>query len=74
MANNLFYIFESFLPEKAGSTLTVALYVYAKERGEFDIAFAIAVILMVLTFIINLSAKFAGKALRKRKENNGEYD
>ncbi len=68
MANNLFYIFESFLPEKAGSTLTVALYVYAKERGEFDIAFAIAVILMVLTFIINLSAKFAGKALRKRKE------
>ncbi len=68
MANNLFYIFESFLPEKAGSTLTVALYVYAKERGEFDIAFAIAVILMVLTFIINLSAKLAGKALRKRKE------
>lgn len=68
MANNLFYIFESFLPEKAGSTLTVALYVYAKERGEFDIAFAISVILMVLTFIINLSAKLAGKALRKRKE------
>ena len=68
MANNLFYIFESFLPEKAGSTLTVALYVYAKERGEFDIAFAIAVILMALTFIINLSAKLAGKVLRKRKE------
>ncbi len=41
---------------------------YAKERGEFDVAFAIAVILMVLTFIINLSAKFAGRVLRKRKE------
>lgn len=68
MANNLFYIFESFLPEKAGSTLTVALYMYAKERGEFEIAFTIALILMVLTLIINLSAKFAGKALRKRKE------
>lgn len=68
MANHLFYIFESFLPEKAGSTLTVALYMYAKERGEFDIAFAIALILIILTFIINLSAKLAGNALRKRKE------
>ncbi len=68
MANNLFYIFESVLPEKAGSTLTVALYVYAKERGEFDVAFAIAVILLILTFVINLSAKLAGKALRKRRE------
>lgn len=68
MANNLFYIFESVLPEKAGSTLTVALYVYAKERGEFDTAFAIAVILLILTFVINLSAKSAGKALRKRRE------
>lgn len=68
MANNLYYIFESFLPQKAGSTLTAALYMYAKERGEFDVAFAIAVILMVLTFVINLSAKFSGKALRKRKE------
>ncbi|MCM1114695.1 MAG: phosphate ABC transporter permease PstA [Clostridium sp.] len=68
MANNLFYIFESVLPEKAGSTLTVALYVYAKERGEFDTAFAIAVILLMLTFIINLSAKSAGKMLKKRRE------
>lgn len=68
MANNLFYIFESVLPEKAGSTLTVALYVYAKERGEFDTAFAIAVILLILTFVINLSAKSAGKKLRKRRE------
>ena len=68
MANNMFYIFESILPEKAGSTLTVALYVYAKERGDFEIAFSIAVILLVLTFVINLSAKFAGRALRKRRE------
>lgn len=68
MANNLFYIFESVLPEKAGSTLAVALYVYAKERGDFETAFAIAVILLVLTFIINLSAKLAGKAFKKRRE------
>lgn len=68
MANNIFYLFESFLPDKAGSTLTVALYMYAKERGEFETAFTIALILLLLTFIINLSAKLAGKALRKRKE------
>ena len=34
----------------AGATLTVALYVYAKEQGEFGVAFAIAAILMVLAF------------------------
>ena len=32
-----------------GATLTVALYVYAKEEGEFGVAFAIAAILMILT-------------------------
>lgn len=51
----------------SGSTLTVALYVYAKEQGEFDIAFAIAAILMVLTLIINLSATLAEKYFRKRR-------
>ena len=30
-----------------GATLTVALYAYAKEEGEFDVAFAIAAILMI---------------------------
>jgi len=50
----------------AGATLTVALYVYAKEKGEFGIAFAIAAILMVLTVVINLSAALAGKYFRKR--------
>ena len=32
-----------------GATLTVALYVYAKEEGEFEVAFAIGAILMILT-------------------------
>ena len=40
----------------AGATLTVALYVYAKEQGEFGVAFAIAAILMVLALLINLAA------------------
>lgn len=68
MANEILGIYESVLPQRAGSTLTVALYMYAKERGEFDIAFSIAAILLILTFIINLSAKFTAKALKKRKE------
>ena len=51
-----------------GATLTVALYFYAKEEGEFEIAFAIAAILMILTVLINLLAAFAGKYF-KRKNN-----
>ena len=51
----------------AGATLTVALYVYAKENGEFEIAFAIAAILMVLTTCINLAASAVGRYFRKRR-------
>ncbi|MGN0601798.1 MAG: phosphate ABC transporter permease PstA [Oscillospiraceae bacterium] len=65
MANEIIGLWEAVLPGKAGSTLTVALYMYAKERGEFDVAFAIAAILLILTFIINLSAKIAAKKLKR---------
>ena len=51
---------------QSGSTLTVALYVYAKERGEFGVAFAIASILMVLAFLINLSASLISKHHQRR--------
>ena len=51
----------------AGATLTVALYVYAKEDGEFVVAFAIAAILMILTVIINLSASLVGKYFTRKK-------
>ncbi|MBQ8204026.1 MAG: phosphate ABC transporter permease PstA [Clostridia bacterium] len=50
-----------------GATLTVALYVYAKEEGEFGVAFAIAAILMILTLLINLSATLVGKYFEKRR-------
>ncbi len=50
-----------------GATLTVALYVYAKEEGEFGVAFAIAAILMMLTLLINLSATLVGKYFAKRR-------
>ncbi len=51
----------------SGATLTVALYVYAKEQGEFEIAFAIAAILMILTLMINLLADLAGWYFNRRK-------
>ena len=51
----------------AGATLTVALYVYAKEQGEFGVAFAIAAILMVLTMLINVADILVGKYFKRRK-------
>lgn len=51
-----------------GATLTVALYVYAKEQGEFEVAFAIAAILMILTLIINFSATLVQKHFEKRRK------
>lgn len=51
----------------SGATLTVALYVYAKEQGEFEVAFAIAAILMVLTLVINLAADLVGWGFKRRK-------
>ena len=50
-----------------GATLTVALYLYAKEQGEFGIAFAIAAILMVMTVLINLTATLLGRYFKKRR-------
>lgn len=52
---------------RSGSTLTVALYFYVKEDGEFDVAFAIAAVLMILTLLINLSASLVGKYFKRRK-------
>lgn len=51
-----------------GATLTVALYLYAKEDGEFGIAFAIAAILMILTMVINFSADRIQKHYLKRRK------
>ncbi len=50
----------------SAASLTVALYLYAGEQGEFDVAFAIAVILMGLTLVLNLAAKLAAKFLKRK--------
>ena len=65
MANEMLSIINAVSPNNAGSTLTVSLYMYAKERGDFDTAFAVAAILLVLTLIINMSAKYVAKKLKK---------
>lgn len=51
----------------SGATLTVALYVYAKEQGEFGVAFAIAAILMVMTVLMDLAAVLVGRFFEKRR-------
>ena len=53
----------------AGSTLTVALYFYAKEDGEFGVAFAIASILMVMALLLNLAAELVSRRCRREKTN-----
>ena len=64
-AHNLYNLKDGL--ENAGATLSVALYVYAKEQGEFGVAFAIAAILMVLTLLINLAADLVGAYYRRKK-------
>ena len=62
IASNLINSFKS-----GGGSLSVALYMYANERAEFDIAYAIAVVLLILVFTINISTKII-KNLLKRKQ------
>ena len=49
----------------SSATLTVALYIYASEQGQIDTAFAIAVILLVLTLLINFASAYAGRRLKR---------
>lgn len=65
-ANTLNGFFRGLM--SSGSTLTVALYSYAKTEGEFEAAFAIAAILMILTVCINLSADAAAKYFKRRQQ------
>ena len=54
--------------QSAGASLTVALYVYAKEQGEFEVAFGIAAILVVLTLILNVAARLVGAYFKKKRD------
>ena len=65
-AHTLAGFFEAL--SSSGATLTVALYVYATEDGDFEVAFAIAAILMLLTLMINLSATLIGKYFERKQK------
>lgn len=65
VAHDLHGLFEGLA--SSGSTLTVALYVYAKEEGEFEVAFAIAAILMLMTLLINCAAALVSRYFKKRR-------
>lgn len=45
----------------SGATLTTVLYVYAKERGDFTAAFAVATVLLALTLALDLLAALLGR-------------
>lgn len=46
---------------QSGGTLTIQLYLSATSEGDFDVAFGIAVVLLVLVFLINLGTKALAK-------------
>ncbi len=51
----------------SGGTLSVALYMYVAERGEFGVGFAIATILLALVLIINISTKIVQRKLKRNR-------
>ena len=65
MAHELYGLFEGL--SSSGSTLTVALYFYAKEQGEFEVAFAIDAIFMIMTLLINFAAACIRQYFKKRR-------
>ena len=55
------------LMRASGATLSVALYVYAKERSDFAAAFSVATVLLVLAALLNLAALLIGRRATRRK-------
>lgn len=51
--------------KSSGGSLTVALYLYTMERGELEVGFAIAALLLLLTLAIDRMARWVGKKLKR---------
>jgi len=49
----------------SGGTLSVALFVYATEHGNFDVSFAIASILVMIVLLLNFGVKLVKRKLKK---------
>ena len=51
---------------RSGASLSVALYMLVFEEGEFEVGYAIAALLLVLVLLINMAAKCARTALKRK--------
>ncbi len=49
----------------SGSTLAVELFRYAYTRGQSEVGFSIAVVLLLVVLVLNLLTGFIGKALNR---------
>jgi len=49
----------------SGGTLSVALFVYATEHGNFDVSFAIASILVLIVLLLNFGVKLVKRKLKR---------
>jgi phosphate transport system permease protein len=56
--------------QSSSATLTVALYVYATERGELTVAFSVATILMVITMLLNLATNTVSSKLGEKEKKH----
>ena len=52
---------------RSGATLSVALYMYAFENGDFEVAWAIAAVLLILVLCINLLARWTCRKLGRKE-------
>ena len=62
IAKNVFAAFS-----RSGGTLSVALYMYVSERGEFDVGYAIAAILLVLVLALNGATRLVRNRMKKKE-------
>ena len=56
--------------QSSSATLTVALYIYATERGELTVAFSVATILMVITMLLNLATHTVSSKLGEKEKEH----
>lgn len=52
---------------RSGGTLSVALYIYVAERGEFEVGYAIAALLLLLALGLNAAARLARRRPQKKE-------
>lgn len=54
--------------QSSSATLTVALYVYATERGQIGVAFSVATVLLAITLLLNVAANISASKLNRKEK------